>query len=217
MKIRYFHPAFIDSAHSLMNEYKDDTSNTLLVLGYYYYGGKYEDLVMGYDHVIMFNQENYFYLSTKPYFNSVLDGYLKADEVWDYSEDNIPLFARHGIKSSLHILKPYMKWDVFAPVEKNIDILIYGSQNNRRHNLVEFLRKKYNVVYLDGVFGSVLDDYILRSRILLNCHGSSEFVMEQEQARMVKWLGAPCQIISERSPKNYLNVPEMDYWELFCL
>ena len=217
MKIRYFNPAFIDTASSLMNEFKDDTSNTLLVLGYYYYGGTYEDLARGYDHVIIFNQENYFYLSTKPYFNNVLDGYLKADEVWDYSENNIPLFAQHGIKSSLHILKPYMKWDAFAPVEKDIDILIYGSQHSRRSNLVEFLRKKYNVVYLDGVFGDALDDYILRSRILLNCHSSSELVMEQEQARMVKWLGAPCQIVSERSPKNYLNVPEMDYWELFCL
>ena len=68
----------------------------------------------------------------------------------------------------------------------------------------------------EGTFGSELDEYILRSKILLNVH-NNEIQFEQEQARMIKWLGAPCQIISERSAHNYLGVPEMDYWELFCL
>lgn len=118
-----------------------------------------------------------------------------------------------------------MNWNAYAPVEKDIDILIYGTLTEYRMKVIDFLRQKYKVVTLtgdarksitDGIFGSVLDDYILRSKILLNIH-SSEQNKEQECARMIKWLEAPCKIISERSTHNYLNVPEADYWELFCL
>ena len=39
----------------------------------------------------------------------------------------------------------------------------------------------------------------------------------QEQARMIKWIGAPCRIISEKSWKNYLGVEEYEYEDLFNL
>lgn len=227
MKIRYFHPAFIDSAQSLMNEFKDDTSNTLLILGFNaacYFGYKYDDIIKGYDKVIIYNQENYGRIKDLPWFNEFITTISRADEVWDYSESNIPLMAEHGIDAHLHILKPYMNWNMYATVEKDIDILLYGELTEYRVKLIEFLQQKYNVVTLSGtkdsltsgVFGSALDSYILRSKILLNVHNDIN-QREQEYARMIKWIGAPCQIISERSIHNYLNVPEMDYWELFCL
>ncbi len=62
----------------------------------------------------------------------------------------------------------------------------------------------------------MLDDYILRSKILLNIHYYYE-VSLQEQARMVRWIGAPSRIVSERSITNYLGVEEKSYEELFCL
>ena len=37
------------------------------------------------------------------------------------------------------------------------------------------------------------------------------------QARMIRWIGAPCRIVSERSVHNYLGVEEMDYDSLFNL
>ena len=227
MRIRYFHKAFIDTAQSLMHEFKDDNSNTLIILGanaLVHFNHNYEETIKGYDQVIVYNQENYNVAKDFPWFNGLLDILHRADEVWDYTESNIELFAQHGITAKLHILKPYMAWNLYAPIQKDIDILCYGTLTPRRQALIDFLAQRYNVVSLggtmgtenEGTFGSELDEYILRSKILLNVH-NNEIQFEQEQARMVKWLGAPCQIISERSTHNYLNVPEMDYWELFCL
>ena len=58
-----------------------------------------------------------------------------------------------------------------------------------------------------------LDQYIMRSKILLNIHFFYEVAM-QEQARIVRWLGAPNKIISERSVHNYLGVTELSYEEM---
>lgn len=217
MKIRYTNNVFIDTAHSLMNEFKDDTSNTLLIVGainaceHY----SYDEYTKGFDKVILFNQDPYDCTLVNHLREPYFDWINRADEVWDYEETNIQYLSGLGIEAKLHILKPYKNWDMYAPVEKDIDFLFIGSLYDRRKAVIDFLKEKYNVVVTpDQMYGEALDDYILRSKVLLNIHGTTHF---QEQARMVKWLGAPCQIISERSVHNYLNVPEMDYWELFCL
>jgi hypothetical protein len=56
----------------------------------------------------------------------------------------------------------------------------------------------------------------MRSKILLNIHYYYECAL-QEQARMIRWIGAPCRIISEKSFKNYLNVEELEYVDMFKL
>lgn len=217
MKIRYTNNVFIDTAHSLMNEFKDDTSNTLLIIGAINecFRYSYEEYTKNYDKVIIFNQEPYDCDLVNNFREQYFDWLRKADEVWDYEEYNVQYLASLDIQASLHILKPYKNWNIYAPVEKDIDFLFIGTLYDRRKAVIDFLKEKYNVVVTpDQTYGEALDDYILRSKVLLNIHGTTHF---QEQARMVKWLGAPCQIISERSIHNYLNVPEMDYWELFCL
>ena len=217
MKIRYTNNVFIDTAHSLMNEYKDDTSNTLLIIGAINDCARYDyaEYTKGFDKVIIFNQDPYDCILVNHLREPYFDWIRRADEVWDYEETNIQYLAGIGIQAKLHILKPYKNWNMYAPVEKDIDFLFIGSLYDRRKVVLDFLKEKYNVVVTpDQTYGEALDDYILRSKVLLNIHGTTHF---QEQARMVKWLGAPCQIISERSIHNYLNVPEMDYWELFCL
>ena len=216
MKIRYTNNVFIDTAHSLMNEFKDDTSNTLLIVGAINPCSQYEygDYTRGYDRVILFNQDPLDCDLVNNNRDRYFDWLRRADEVWDYEETNIQVLAAMGIPASLHILKPYKNWNMYAPVEKDIDFLFTGSLYDRRKAVLDFLKEKYNVVVTpDQTYGEALDSYILRSKVLLNIHGTTQF---QEQARMVKWLGAPCQIISERSIHNYMNVPEVDYWELFC-
>jgi len=217
MKIQYTNNVFIDTANSLMHEFKDDTSNTLLIVGAINlcYRYSYEEYTKGYDKVIIFNQEPYDCDLVNSYRDSYFNWLRCADEVWDYEEMNVQYLAGLGIKTKLHILKPYMNWNMYAVPDKDIDILFIGTLYDRRKKVIDFLKRKYIVtVTPDQTYGEVLDDYILRSKILLNIHGTTSF---QEQARMVKWLGAPCKIISERSIHNYLDVPEMDYWELFCL
>lgn len=136
-----------------------------------------------------------------------------ADEVWDYDEVNVKVLRliRNDIK--LHTLKPYKSWPKTR--KKDIDILFYGSMNKHRKKLLDHLKQKYNVCILTNKFDN-LDDYILRSKILLNIHFYHEVPL-QEQARMIRWIGAPCRIVSERSMKNYLGIEEKPYEELFNL
>ena len=136
-----------------------------------------------------------------------------ADEVWDYDESNFSVlkYIRQDIK--LHLLKPYKDWSVYKPVNKDIDILFYGAMNEHRKKVLDELKKKYKVVILNTWDSRVLDSYIVRSKILLNVHYYSDAAC-QEQARMIRWIGAPCRIVSEKSVKNYLGVEEFDYEDL---
>jgi len=53
--------------------------------------------------------------------------------------------------------------------EKDIDILFYGSLNERRSNIIENLKKKYNVVYFIDIYNNEkLCEFIERSKIVLN-------------------------------------------------
>jgi hypothetical protein len=213
-----------------MNEFKDDKSNTLCILGAECFAGQYnyEEFTHGYDKVIIYNFEplscaydtdlSYIesestWITSKPCYE-----WLRlADEVWDYDENNIKVLKSIGIQASLHTLKPWKDWSQYAPVTKDIDILYIGGVYGRRKVLLNHLGQKYNIkiISMDNpIYGDALDDYILRSKLLLNVHGVANL---QEQARMIRWIGAPCQIISEKSAHNYLGVPEKEYWELFLL
>lgn len=231
MKFRYATPLLIDCVHSLMNEFKDDKSNTLCILGAECFADQYnyDEFTHGYDKVIIYNFEplsctydadlSYIesestWITSKPCYE-----WLRlADEVWDYDVHNIQVLESIGIQASLHILKPWKNWDLYAPVNKDIDVLFIGcTYNKRRKRLLDYLSQKYNIKIIDRdnpIYGDALDDYILRSKLLLNVHGVLNL---QEQARMIRWIGAPCQIISEKSAHNYLGVPEKEYWELFLL
>lgn len=160
--------------------------------------------------IIIFNQEPLFaeqrQFVTPAYFKLLKE----ADEVWDYDEQNISLIYSYRPDIKLHILKPYKIWPSVYNY-KDIDILFYGSLNKHRTDLLDILKKKYNVKILTDCYN--LDQYILRSKILLNIHYYYECAL-QEQARMIRWIGAPCRIISEQSINNYLKVEEYTYEEL---
>jgi hypothetical protein len=222
---------YLDTLNSLVHEFPDRSPDTLMVLGAVDFCNLYDyhEFARGYSRVILYNQEPVACASDgnisecRPGWIAPGTKYYEwlsaADEVWDYDEENVQLLREIGIDAKLHILAPYMNWSIYAPVEKDIDILFVGRTDNlqRRNVLLDFLGRKYNVTILrpdNPIYGDSLDHYILRSRILLNIHGASPL---QEQARMVKWIGAPCQIVSEKSIRNYLNVPEKEYWELFLL
>lgn len=214
-------PAFNDVLDSLKNEFKDDTTNDVIVLGCSYLKvSKFFKLKKQFDRVIVFQLEP---LTTeqpilwnkhginisKNYF-----AWLKlADEVWDYDETNFDILNTIRDDAKLHVLKPYKDWSIYPHVKKDIDILFYGTINKHRSNILNELKKKYNVVILNTWNSNTIDQYILRSKILLNIHYYYDVAL-QEQARMIRWIGAPCRIVSEKSVKNYLNVEEKDYSEL---
>lgn len=211
------HPAFNDTIDSLRNEFKDDTSNSIIVCGVHE-TSKWRtvaDFKKQYDKVIAFNQEPLL-AKQRTFMNIWMYKFLKeADEVWDYDELNFGVLKSIRSDIELHTLKPYKDWSKYPPCDKDIDILFYGSMNNHRLSALNKLRKLYNVVILTNNY-TQLDQFILRSRVLMNIHFYYEVAM-QEQARIVRWLGSPCRIVSERSWRNYLNIEEYDSLDDFKL
>ena len=214
------HKAFNETIDSLKNEFKDDKSNNVIICGAHDFSRtqSIDIYKKKYDKVIVFNQEP-LTATQRQFMHKGYFAWLKqADEVWDYDEQNIEVLKLIRPDIKLHILKPYKNWSKYLKVEKDIDILFYGSTNEHRTRLLDVLKKKYKVLHFKegNEHWEDLDQYILRSKILLNIHYYYESAM-QEQARMIRWIGAPCRIISEKSKKNYLGVEEMTYEELFNL
>lgn len=216
MNYQVSHPAFNDTIDSLKNEFKDDKSNNVIICGAHDFS-KTQSIDIykkKYDRVIIFNQEP-LTATQRQFMHLGYFAWLKqADEVWDYDEQNIEILKLIRPDIKLHILKPYKDWSVYKPVEKDIDILFYGTMNEHRAKILNELKKKYKVEILTNCWNTqILDNYIMRSKVLLNLHFYYESSM-QEQARMIRWIGSPCRIVSEKSHKNYLNVEEMNYKDL---
>ena len=209
---------FQDTLASLQSEFKDDRSNDLIVCGAHDFS-KYNDLSVlrrQYSRIIIFNQEP-LTATQRQFMHPRYENWIKeADDVWDYDEKNIEYLKKIRSDVKLHVLKPFKDWSKYQVPEKDIDILFYGAMNEHRATVLSELRKRYNVVVIGDVFGDALDEFILRSKVLLNIHFYYECAM-QEQARMIRWIGAPCRIISEKSWKNYLEVEELEYEELLKL
>lgn len=107
---------------------------------------------------------------------------LKQHTVWDYSKFNVERlkkdfglrnvhYAGLGYSEDLVRIKP-------APV-KDIDVLFYGSISERRAVILRKLfDEKINFVPLYGAYGSERDEYIARSKIVLNIHFFKECYFE---------------------------------------
>ena len=202
------HPAFNDTIDSLKHEFRDDRSNDVIICGAHdlSHTQSIDDYKRKYGKVIVFNQEPL--LAKQRNFMHI--GYFAwlsmADEVWDYDEENLNVLRLIRPDVKLHVLKPYKMWP--KEYKKDFDILFYGSMNDHRKKILDELSKRHNVKILTNCWdGNELDRWILRSRILLNLHYYNETAL-QEQARMIRWIGSPCRIVSELSVHNYLGVDE---------
>jgi hypothetical protein len=99
---------------------------------------------------------------------------LQSCQVWDYSARNIASLARLGISGKVrHVPVGYVpeltRIDA-APVE-DIDVLFYGSVNDRRNKVISGLRQAgLNAHAVFGVYGAARDALIARSKVVLNMH-----------------------------------------------
>jgi hypothetical protein len=100
---------------------------------------------------------------------------LRTHETWDYSKENIAQLAKIGITArycgvgySPCLTKPEI---INAdPAAQDIDVLFYGSLNDRRKLVLQELNEKCRVQVAFGVYGAALDRLIARSKIVLNMH-----------------------------------------------
>lgn len=123
-----------------------------------------------------------------------------AFEVWDYSENNIEFLEKLGIKAKHLPIGYHEKLEnIKHPDIKDIDVLFYGSVNERRKSILEKLAD-INLKVLFGVYGNERDSYITRSKIILNVHYYSAQILEA--VRISYLLNNKCFIITEESKIN---------------
>jgi hypothetical protein len=128
---------------------------------------------------------------------------LRRHRVWDYSRYNIGQLEKLGIRDIVHCPIGYSdRLSRIEPApEKDIDVLFYGSVNERRLQVLEQLvRAGLRVETLFGVYGAQRDAVIARSRIVLNIHYYPAKIFEI--ARISYLLANRVCVVSETSPAD---------------
>lgn len=127
-------------------------------------------------------------------------------ETWDYSTRNIEHFNRKlGIKVKylrLGFQKELKR--IVNKSNKDIDILFYGSINQRRAEILSQLQNMgLNVVSLLNVYGKERDDYISRAKIVLNLHYFNAEIFEI--VRCFYLMSNEIAVVSEINPNTQIE------------
>lgn len=108
---------------------------------------------------------------------------FKTHTIWDYSCSNIATLKRLGIERAVHCPLGYiesMTSIANKPVEEqDVDVLFYGSTNPHRLKILDGLDAAgLKTKRLFGVYGKERDEWIARSKIVLNMHHYERGVFE---------------------------------------
>ncbi len=105
--------------------------------------------------------------------NKPIFAWAKHFQIWDYSPRNITKFNQLGIDRTKLLKIGFQKElaRLNSSVPKEVDVLFYGSVNERRKDILDGLEAKgLKVKVLFGVYGKDRDEWIERSKIVLNHH-----------------------------------------------
>jgi SAM-dependent methyltransferase len=126
--------------------------------------------------------------SDSPWHKTIYFDILKNFQVWDYSDKNIDYLNTLELKFdpqkfTLGFVSALNRIPSIADKDKDIDILFYGSINDRRKKILdELVNFGHNVKVLQGVYGAERDSYIARSKIILSLHYFSSQIFESVRA-----------------------------------
>ena len=114
---------------------------------------------------------------------SYLDA-LKSRVIWDYSAENVRRLSALGATAVRHVPVGYVPELARIPqANEDIDILFYGSLNERRQNVLDELKKRgLNVVSLFGIYGEERDRAIARAKVVLMIHFYASKIFEVVRA-----------------------------------
>jgi len=105
----------------------------------------------------------------------------KIFDIWDYSEKNIEKFYSLGIRNVKFFRIGYQKelMRINSSMNKDVDILFYGSLNERRKKILDKLTQHgLEVKILFGVYGKNRDEWIQRSKVVINIHYYNSYIFE---------------------------------------
>jgi len=128
-------------------------------------------------------------------------GIYAQHEVWDYSERNASRYEAIGLKRPRVVPIGYAPelTRIEAASDQPIDVLFYGSVNDRRRVILEGLDARLNLEVIFGVYGEERDRLIAQSKIVLNLHYYDAQVFEI--VRVSYLLANRVCVVSEWSPK----------------
>ena len=124
------------------------------------------------ENTIIFNTEQIESI-TENWKKKILNLARKNIIFWDYSQYNLDYLSKTiNIKGKLFQIGYQKELNrINHNIDKNIDVLFYGSINTRRENIINKLKdRKINVKTLFGVYGKERDDLIAKSKLILNMH-----------------------------------------------
>lgn len=119
--------------------------------------------------------------SGQPTWNPNIFTWAAAFETWDYSHRNIQKLREMGASNVKFLQLGFHEKlvRIKKAEQQDIDILFYGSMNERRLNVVEQLRRHgCNVRTEFGVYGPERDALISRAKVVLNLHFYSSEIFE---------------------------------------
>ncbi|HMD54486.1 MAG TPA: hypothetical protein VKJ65_08060, partial [Phycisphaerae bacterium] len=132
---------------------------------------------------------------------SLLQTLRQAKMIWDYSADNIAFLKGKGLTNLRHLPIGFHEALCAIPrVALDVDVLFYGSMNERRLKILNELRPHCRLAQIFDLYGSQRDALIARSKIVLNLHYYQSMIMEQ--VRVSYLLNNACCVVSEDSPNN---------------
>jgi hypothetical protein len=103
-------------------------------------------------------------------------------EIWDYSRRNLEILHGAGFQGTLnHAPVGFVAELSRIPKdsEQDIDVLFYGSVNDRRAKILKELRSQgLRVEAVFGVYGAERDALIARSKVVLNMHYYDSSIFE---------------------------------------
>jgi hypothetical protein len=163
--------------------------------------------------------------------DKMIDQIRGYDEVWDYDLENIEILRKHGIEAKF---KPPAYTQSLNVIPNNdnpdIDILFYGSPTFDRGNFFVDLTQGYihhdelssltfskmNIVTLYNIQDSRLDDFISRSKIILNLCPSLKQTRQQQTRIFYPLINRKC-VLSQKCPINYFGdcIVEFDGFQDF--
>lgn len=128
---------------------------------------------------------------------------LSQLQVWDYSDYNIEQLAKLGITNVKKCPIGYVDELQRVPhgVKKDIDVLFYGSVNERRRTVLNGLKDEgINIQYSRGHYDAERDAIIARAKIVLNVHFYEAKIFEM--VRVSYLLANKVCVVSEDSPSE---------------
>ncbi len=129
-------------------------------------------------------------------------GLFQKFDIWDYSTGNIDALTRKGVAGRVtHVPLGYAEIlrRIPKPEQQDIDVLFYGSINERRQQILDRLvQAGLNVQSLFDVYGKERDEFIARSKLVLNLHYYESNIFEQ--ARVSYLLANSKAVVAELTP-----------------